>query len=374
MRQTMTLISLLKTIRDPRSRRGRRHELWLVMFLSLLGDLCGYRGYRPLATFARNYHARWCQLLGLAPAVTRVPSYSTFRQVFLKVNAQAWVEAFNHWAASASDPPEGHLAIDGKAIRCTRRGTLHSGYDYASLVSAYSQQAGVVQLSLIFNKQVSEIATARDLIAHIAAPRQPARHSSLCFSLDALHAQVETLALIDRHQCQYVVGLKGNQKKLYRQVQQIVEQHSPFSVVVEDDNTHGRNVTRRVALYYPDQLDKRWQPCNIAVIIHITRQGVRDCQPFCEHHYYLSNRRCGDARRLGQYIREHWRIENNLHWVKDVALQEDFPPRIGGHSPISWAILNTFLITVARQLGTRTFPQARRQLANQLQDVFRLLT
>ena len=289
------------------------------------------------------------------------------------MDAQAWVDAFNHWATAATDKAGNHLAIDGKSIRCTRSGTLHSGYDYANLVSAYSHQAGVVQLSLMFNKQVSEIAIARDLIARIAVLKQPARHSSLCFSLDALHAQVETLALINRCQCQYVVGLKGNQKNLYRRVQQIVEHHSPFSVAVERDDRHGRTVTRRVALYAPNQLDKRWQPCNIAVIIHITRQGSRANRPFCEHHYYLSNWGC-DAYLLGQHIREHWRIENNLHWVKDVTLQEDFPPRRGGHSPISWAVLNTFLITVARQLGTRTFPQARRQLANQVQYVFRLLT
>ena len=368
----MPLISVLKTIRDPRSRRGRRHELWLVMFLSLLGDLCGYRGYRPLATFAHTYHTRWCQLLGLAPQATRVPSYSTFRQVFIKVNAQAWVDAFNHWATAASEQAERHLAIDGKSIRCTRSGDLHSGYDYASLVSAYSHQVGVVQLSLIFNKQVSEIATAKDLIERIASPQQPQHRSPLCFSLDALHAQVETLALIDRQHCQYVVGLKGNQKKLYRRVQQIAEQHSPFSVAVERDTTHSRTVTRRVALYYPDQLDERWQPCNLAAIIQVTRSGIRAHQPF-RHHYYLSNWD-RDAQQIGQRIRDHWHIENSLHWVKDVTLDEDFPPRRGGHSPISWAVLNTFLITVARQLGTRTFPQAKRQLANQLQFVFRLLT
>ena len=372
MRQTMPLICLLKTIPDPRSRRGRRHELWLVMFLSLLGDLCGYRGYRPLATFAATYHSRWCRLLGLSPSTTRVPSYSTFRQVFIKVDAQAWVDAFNHWA-SATDKARSHLAIDGKSIRCTRSGDLHSGYDYASLVSAYSQEAGVVQLSLIFNKQVSEIATAKDLIARIASLQQPAPHPSLCFSLDALHAQVETLTLINQHHCQYVVGLKGNQKKLYRQVQQITQHHSPFSVAVDQEASHGSTVTRRVALYHPDQLDKRWQPCNIAVIIQLTRQGIRANQPFYEHHYYLSNW-VAHAHLLGQRIRDHWRIENCLHWVKDVTLQEDFPPRRGGHAPISWAVLNSFLITVARRLGTRTFPQARRQLANQLQYVFRLLT
>lgn len=85
----MALIDQLKTIADPRGSRGRRHPLWLILFLSLLGSLCGYWGYRPLGNFAQDHHATWCELLGLDRLTTKVPSYSTFRQIFLKVDAQA---------------------------------------------------------------------------------------------------------------------------------------------------------------------------------------------------------------------------------------------------------------------------------------------
>lgn len=71
--------------------------------------------------------------------------------------------------------------------------------------------------------------------------------------------------------------------------------------------------------------------------------------------------------------RQHWQIENGLHWVNDVTFDEDYPPRRGDHAPINWAILNTFAITLARQQGWRTVPQALRAWANQLHQVFSFL-
>src|SRR5689334_541398 len=68
----------------------------------------------------------------------------------------------------------------------------------------------------------------------------------------------------------------------------------------------------------------------------------------------------------------YWGIENRLHWVRDVTFKEDFPPRLGGNAPVNWSILHNFFITLARQLGFRTIPQAQRALSNQLELVFSL--
>ena len=138
----MALIALLKTIPDSRGHRGRRHQLWVLMCLSLLGSLCGYRGYRPLADFARKHHQSWCELLNLDIKTTQCPSYSTFRQLFLRVDAQAWVDVFNDWALHHLPDCWGLLAIDGKSIRCTRSGCSQTGYNYANIVSVYSHSAG----------------------------------------------------------------------------------------------------------------------------------------------------------------------------------------------------------------------------------------
>jgi hypothetical protein len=65
--------------------------------MSVMGFLCGYRGYRPLSDFARMYAEDLRDLLGLAETQA-MPSYSTFRRTSLTVDSQGWVEVFNAWA------------------------------------------------------------------------------------------------------------------------------------------------------------------------------------------------------------------------------------------------------------------------------------
>ena len=75
-------MELLKTIPDPRGKRGKRHPLWLALFISLLGSLCSYWGYRPLAKFCKKHRKTVLNLLKLNPNHAILPSYSTFRRIF----------------------------------------------------------------------------------------------------------------------------------------------------------------------------------------------------------------------------------------------------------------------------------------------------
>ena len=370
----MSLITQLKTISDPRGTRGRRHELWLLLFLSILGSLCGYWGYRPLASFAREYHDTWCELLGLETSTTESPSYSTFRQVFLKVNAQDWVNAFNLWAMAHAPDLLGQLSIDGKSIKCTSTGGNTAQQDFASLVSVYGQAVGVIRLELMFNKKVSELSVARRLLTEVLTAPELAHTVPLCLSLDALHAKVDTLTLIETHHAPYLIGLKANQPKLYALAQSLYQHARPLSCVTERDITHGRVVHRTVNVYpAPPDIAQRWANAGIQRLIWIRRHGMREGRPFDECHCYLSNR-CETAQTYLTFIRQHWQIENGLHWVKDVTFKEDYPPRQGGHAPISWAVLHSFFITLARRLLYRTIPEAMRALANRVDKVFPLLT
>lgn len=370
----MTLISLLKTLSDPRSPKGRRHPLWLVLFLSLLGCLCGYWGYRPLADFAQAHHSTWCELLELDATQTKAPSYSTFRQIFLTVDAQSWVDAFNLWAISHAPEYLGFFSVDGKSIKCTSSRGAQAGHDFASLVSVYSPTAGVLRLELMFNQKTSEIAVAKRLMTAVATAPELAATVPLGFSLDALHTQVATLELLAQQGCHYLVGLKPNQPQLYRLAQELKQQAPGLSVASAVDRTHGRQIRRTVSVYaVPDSLPKRWQNCSLACLVWVKREGQRQGNPYEEEHCYLTNC-CESAQTFMTLVRDHWQIENGLHWVKDVTLHEDDPPRRGGYAPISWAVLNSFMITIARKLDTPTVPAAMRLLANQVSKVFHLLT
>jgi predicted transposase YbfD/YdcC len=192
--------------------------------------------------------------------------------------------------------------------------------------------------------------------------------------LDALHTQVEPLELMAQHGCHDRIGRKPNQPQLYRLAQQLKQQAPALSVASAVERTHGRQVRRTVFVYaVPDCLPKRWQNCSIACLVWVKREGQRQGNPYEEEPCYLANA-WASAQTFMTLGRDHWQMENGLHGVKDVTLKEDYPPRRGGYAPISWAVLNAFMITMARKLNTPTVPAAMRLLSNQVAKVFHLLT
>jgi predicted transposase YbfD/YdcC len=362
----MALIEQLKQIPDYRHIRGLRHPLWMLLMLSLLGFLCGYRGYRPLADFCCQHESSLRDLLGLAPTQA-MPSYSTFRRTSLSVEPQGWVAVFNAW--SGSTLPSEVIAlwsIDGKSIRSTSTGGNTSAQNFISVVSVYEQHLGVLQVSLMENAKVSEIQVAQALIAQL--PKLP---TGQCFSLAALHTTQATVATIRAAQHHYLLAVKQNRAAAHAAIEHITTTASPQSDATEVDQSHGRITQRHVQVFAPSaQLRAKWLGLAFVGVVH--RSGVRDHQPVEETVYYIGSAPWSAAELL-QATRQHWQIENGLHWVKDVTFEEDYPPRRGRHAPVNWAILNTFAITLARRQGWRTVPQALRAWANQLHQVFSFL-
>jgi hypothetical protein len=189
--------------------------------------------------------------------------------VFLAVDAPAWVDAFNIWALLHAPTLAGQLwSIDGKSIKCTAVGGNSHEQNFATLVSVYGQPAGVVQLELMDNAKVSEIAVANRWLETVTTAPSLAQSLPLAFSLDALHAQVETLTFLDSREAGYLVGLKANQKQLYQQMQQLAQQTLPLSQTTPTETLHGRHTQRTVKVYAaPANLPKRWLKTGITRIV-----------------------------------------------------------------------------------------------------------
>lgn len=178
----------------------------------------------------------------------------------------------------------------------------------------------------------------------------------------------KTASLIVHSGNDYLIGLKENQPTLYKTAQTKLQQDIPLSSVTTVENVHSRTVQRECKVFAaPEQMQKKWSGLKTFVVVE--RQGERNGQPFYERQFYICSQYL-NAQQLLADIQGHWGIENRLHWVRDVTFSEDFPPRRGGNAPVNWSILHNFFITIARQLGFRTIPQAQRALSNQLHKVF----
>lgn len=183
MTATFALIERLKQIPDYRLSKGRRHALWLVLLLILLGTLCGYRGYRPLADFSKAHWPDLCEMLSI-PQTTRIPSYSTFRRVLQQVPFAPLVDLFNDWSRAVQQIQHSTwVASDGKSIRSTLTNYSESYQNFISTVSAFTHDRGLVlHLQMMSNQELSEIEVVREVIRSLQG--QP-----VVFTLDALHCQ-----------------------------------------------------------------------------------------------------------------------------------------------------------------------------------------
>lgn len=92
----LTLILFLKKVNDPRPKLGKRHPLWLILLLVIMGSMFGYLGYRDLGSFAKSHQKLSVKTFHLT--TDRVPSYSTIRRAMMLVKTSDLIDVFNQLA------------------------------------------------------------------------------------------------------------------------------------------------------------------------------------------------------------------------------------------------------------------------------------
>ena len=238
-----SLINFLKQVNDWRDRSGQRHPLWWILLIVILGLMVGCLSYRDLSAFAKNYQD---YLLRIAKdPQLKVPSYSTIRRIMMGIENDKLIPIFNQWATQLSSEEEipDWIAVDGKSIKSTLTDYYGNKQNFASMVSWFSQENGLVlALEKLENKKTSEIHCVRHIVEHTAL-------SNKVLTLDAVHCQKETITTINRSNNDDVIAVKKNQPKLYNNLEEIAHNQIPFQENVCTDKSHGRQINRQVSVF-----------------------------------------------------------------------------------------------------------------------------
>jgi hypothetical protein len=157
------------------------------------------------------------------------------------------------------------------------------------------------------------------------------------------------------------MAVTQNQFSLYQCLEHQAKTTRPLSQNLTEDISHGRHITRKVSGFQaPDAVQSMWANNQRFILVKII-SGTRGLKPYPETAYYLSSRQ-DNAEVFGHKIRGHWRIENQLHWVKDVIFQEYKSPLHQFGSVTNFSILSTIAMNFFRILVFLSVTEGRRWL------------
>ena len=181
----------------------------------------------------------------------------------------------------------------------------------------------------------------------------------------------KTLTLLVEQGNHDVVCVKANQGQLYRAIEQQSQTMPPNSRFQHQERQPGRDTTWTVSVFDPlASFAQEWSA--LKRWIRVERHGTRASKAYRERQYYISSATLS-AEAFHQIIRCHWRIENQLHWVKDVVFDEDGSAHAHRFAAANWSVVRNIFLNITRDLGFTSMATAKRALANQWQQILSCL-
>ncbi|MEI2581242.1 ISAs1 family transposase [Scytonema sp. PRP1] len=134
-----------------------------------------------------------------------------------------------------------------------------------------------------------------------------------------------------------MIAVKDNQPTLHRYIKRIAALRKPVSRHLETEKTRDRFITRSVEVFNDlTGISPQWT--GIKSLIRVERVGTRTGKAYRQVVHYISSI-VSTAKEFACGIRGHWSIENNLHWLKDVVLNEDNSTIRMGNAPANLSVM-----------------------------------
>ena len=331
------LVEELEPLEDPRHGNAERHSLHDILVIALCTILCGGETCTDMALFGRSKREF---LESFLPLRNGIPSHDTFSRVFRLLDPEAFQEWFLGFMRQFAQGCEGVLAVDGK--------TLRRSYDRAEaqsplhLVNVWAAEQRLSLGQLAVDGKSNEITAVPKLLEMLALP-------GMVVTADAMHCQRQLSQQVVEQGGDYVLALKGNQGTLSDDVRLFLDDPAtPLLQATQTNKGHGRIETRTASISDDVAwLQERHQWPGLAAVGKITASRQMGDRSSVENRYYLLSQ-AFTPERFNHIVREHWGIENRLHWVLDVVFNEDQSRNRKDHCPDNLALLRKLALNLAR--------------------------
>lgn len=330
-------------LRDPRVTGRCDHDLLDIILIVVCGTIAGADDFVSIASWARSKEGWLRGRLGLR-LPNGVPSHDTLNRVFAVLSPGGFNECFLAWAAAAAGRLQvKQIPIDGKALRGSRKGACPALH----IVSAWATEAGITLAQVRAEEKSNEITAIPELLDLLDI-------SGALVSIDAAGCQKEIAAAIVRKGGDYLLAVKENQPRLYEDIDRLAlaaleGDYTGLSRHTAEGKGHGRAETRFCfVLTDLDTIRDRALWAGLKSVVCVARSRTANGKESNEAQYYISNRAAG-AEAFQTAVRRHWSIENECHWVLDVAFREDHHRLRDGHAPEDLSLVRKMALAMLKK-------------------------
>jgi predicted transposase YbfD/YdcC len=375
-------LDILAEVPDPRHKKGKRHPLVSILALIIIGLMSNHKGYTSIATWARK-HPKLTKVLGFRSPKT--PCAATIHNLLKRLDVVRLEASFTKWVFSKLEDIQvlktGHLqgvAIDGKEL-CGSKDP-ETGFR-THLLSAVSHELGITLAQCAVDGKTNEIPISTQLLKHFDVVGK-------VITTDALLTQKTFCKDVIEHQADYALPVKENQKQLYTDIRQLFEPLSETDPPEVDkrrfenlhleagahldththvETSHGFTTTRTLTASTALTGYIKWPGLAQVYQYHSQRENTKTGEISYQTQYGITSLspEVASAKDLLKLRREHWTIENKVHWVRDTTLGEDASQARTGKLPHVMAALRNTAMSVLRFDGRTKIAETLRFFASE---------
>ncbi|HEY5409995.1 MAG TPA: ISAs1 family transposase [Caulobacteraceae bacterium] len=353
--ETIVFLSYFKDLPDPRQRGKVMYPLDEVLLLCLLAVLAGAETIVDIARFGQK---KLELLRRFRPFAEGTPSHDHLGDILAALEAEPFQRCFVAWVASLIGVPQGVVAIDGKTSRRSKgaKAPIH-------MVSAFAARQRLVLGQVKVADKANEIVAIPKLLDMLAI-------EGAIVTIDAMGCQRDIAQKIVDKKADYVLALKGNQGTLREDVELFAAEQKANdfkdATVSRDktvDGDHGRIETRAVTVIHDVawlRARHRWPGLKAVVMVESTRETGDKIER--ETRFYITSSALR-ANQIAPVVRDHWTVENSLHWVMDMVFRDDECRLRTDHAPANFTTIKHIALNLISRAPSKDSLRLRRKVA-----------
>ena len=356
--ETASFLCYFNSLPDSRQPGKVVYPLNEVLLLSLLAVLAGAESFTAMARFGEK---KLKVLRRFLPFADGTPPHDTLGDIFATLDAEAFQRCFVDWVATRTKTPVEVIALDGKTVR--RSGSKKSSKAPIHMVSAFAARQRLVLAQTKVSEKSNEIVAIPALLDMMAI-------EGAVVTIDAMGCQRDIAKKIIAKKADYVLALKGNQGSLREDVEVFAnEQKSNGFADCEItthqtvDADHGRVETGKYTVIHDVawlQARHNWPGLKGVIVVDSQREFADKTER--ETRFYITSVVLA-ASILGPMTRDHWAVENSLHWVMDMTFRDDERRIRTENAPANFTTLNHMALNLFRKSSGKDSMRMRRHTA-----------